>query len=137
MGSTRVVSYLLDTHIWIWSVLDPDRLGRRVRRLLEKPDENLWLSPISLWELTTLSDRARIRLKKPVNQWFADAMAAAPLKEAPFTHDGVLAAREVVLTHPDPVDRFLAATARVLDCPLVTADERLLAGSGFRTLANR
>lgn len=131
------MTLLLDTHIWLWSLLAPERLGRRVRRLLEKGNGDMWLSPISLWELTTLSDRARIRLRQPVTQWFADAMSRAPLKEAPFTHEVVLATREVVLPHTDPVDRFLAATARVLDCPLVTADERLLEGSGFRSIANR
>jgi PIN domain nuclease of toxin-antitoxin system len=39
--------------------------------------------------------------------------------------------------HRDPADRFLAATAQVLDLTLVTADEKLLGLGTIRTLANR
>jgi PIN domain nuclease of toxin-antitoxin system len=41
------------------------------------------------------------------------------------------------LAHDDPADRFLAATAEVYELTLVTADEHLLRGRGFRTLANK
>ena len=42
----------------------------------------------------------------------------------------------IKLSHRDPVDQFLAATARIFDLTLVTADRRLLQESGFSTLAN-
>ncbi len=48
---------LLDTHIWLWSALDPARLSRRVAAALENPTNELWLSPISLWEVLTLCNR--------------------------------------------------------------------------------
>jgi PIN domain nuclease of toxin-antitoxin system len=48
-----------------------------------------------------------------------------------------LRSRRVRVEHEDPADRFLAATAEVYELTLVTADERLLRGKGFRTLANR
>jgi len=49
----------------------------------------------------------------------------------------VLAAQQLLLPHPDPADRFLAATAQVLGLTLVTADERLLGLGEIKTLANR
>jgi PIN domain nuclease of toxin-antitoxin system len=55
--------------------------------------------------------------------------------EAPLTHRVALATREIVVPHKDPMDRFLAATAKVYDLVLVTADADLLAGRGFKTLA--
>ena len=45
---------LLDTDIWIWSLLDPAKLSKRVRAELESPDNELWLSPMSTWELLVL-----------------------------------------------------------------------------------
>ncbi len=45
---------LLDTHIWLWSVSSPHRLTPKVRRALEKPGHELWLSPISTWEVVLL-----------------------------------------------------------------------------------
>jgi PIN domain nuclease of toxin-antitoxin system len=41
---------LLDTHIWVWSALDRSRLSGRLIAALENPQNELWLSPISLWE---------------------------------------------------------------------------------------
>jgi PIN domain nuclease of toxin-antitoxin system len=59
------------------------------------------------------------------------------MREAPLTHEIVLAALQLPLPHPDPADRFLAATASVLGLTLVTADERLLGLGDIATLANR
>ena len=51
---------LLDTHIWVWSQLEPDRLSRRVRAALQNPEVELWLSPISVWELLLLIEGRRV-----------------------------------------------------------------------------
>jgi len=126
---------LLDTHIWLWSLQDPKRLGKRVRRELRNPANELWLSPISTWEALVLHAKGRIRLQGNLGEWVA--LATAPLREAPLTHEIVLAARELSLAHPDPADRFLAATANVLDLTLVTADRKLLGLGEIATLANR
>jgi PIN domain nuclease of toxin-antitoxin system len=131
------VSFLLDTHIWIWSLLAPEKLSRRVVKSLEAADVDLWLSPISIWELVMLVERKRVLLDRPVDQWVHDAMTQAPLREAPVTHEIALESRTIILPHGDPADRLLAATARVLNLTLVTADERLLRGKGFSALPNR
>lgn len=128
---------LLDTHVWLWSHLDPERLARRVRRALTDAKTELWLSPISVWELALLVDRGRVRLTgASFSEWLRRAFAEAPLQDAPFTREVALEMRNIQLAHDDPADRMLAATARVFDLQLVTADARLLRGSGFRTFAN-
>ena len=127
---------LLDTHIWLWSHLAPERLSRRVQRSLENASNEVWLSPISVWETTILCDRKKIVLDEAVDQWIRRALAAAPMHEAAIGNDIALAVREVVLPHRDPADRFLVATARVLDLTLVTADERILKHATVHLLAN-
>ena len=57
--------------------------------------------------------------------------------EAPLKHEIVAAAQDLPLSHQDPADRFLAATAAVLGLTLVTADYRLLGLGTIATLANR
>src|ERR1700689_197708 len=126
---------LLDTHIWLWSLQDAKRLGRRVHYELTNPANELWLSPISTWEALTLHAKGRIRLHGDLGEWVASA--TAPLLEAPLTHEIALVARELKLPHQDPADRFLAATAQVLDLTLVTADSDLLGLGEIATLANR
>jgi PIN domain nuclease of toxin-antitoxin system len=126
---------LLDTHIWLWSLGDPTRLGRRVRKELQERSNQTSLSPVSTWEALLLNAKGRIRLHKDIPGWVV--RATSHLLEAPLTHEIVLAAQQLPLPHPDPADRFLAATAQVLGLTLVTADERLLGLGEIATLANR
>ena len=128
---------LLDTHIWLWSLRDPVRLTRRVVGALENKANELWLSPLSVWEVLVLSEKGRISLSTAADEWRAEALKKVPMKERPITLEVTLQMGGVRLPHRDPVDHFLAATARLFDLTLVTADTRLLAGRGFLTLANR
>ncbi len=125
---------LLDTHIWLWTMHDPRRLGRTLLRELRNKENELWLSPISTWEALTLHSKRRVNLGEDIAGWLRRATAGT--REAPLTHEIALAARELPL-HQDPADRFLAATALVLDLVLATADKRLLGLGEIRTLANR
>jgi PIN domain nuclease of toxin-antitoxin system len=129
------VRLLLDTHIWLWSLLQPERLGRHLRLELANPRNELWLSPISSWEVLLLNAKGRLRINDQVAEWLG--RATAPFREAPLTHDIVVVSYQLPLPHRDPADRFLAATAQVLDLTLVTADERLLGLGDIATLANR
>ena len=137
MGGPAFVKLLLDTHIWLWSLLAPENLTRRVAKALESTENELWLSPISTWELVMLVERKRVFLDKAVDAWIQEAMRKAPLREAPITHEVALETQHVRLPHGDPADRLIAATARLLHLTLVTADERLIGGKGFSVLANR
>ena len=59
------MNLLLDTHIWIWSKLEPKRLGRRTRAELSDPNNELWLSSVSVWEALVLMQKGRIRVETP------------------------------------------------------------------------
>jgi PIN domain nuclease of toxin-antitoxin system len=126
---------LLDTHIWIWSMQGSDRLGKRTAQEIKSSDNERWLSPISTWEALTLRAKKRIHLPEDLTAWVARATAA--FREAPLTHEIALAARRLPWDHNDPADRFLAATAQVLNLTLVTADAHLLGLGEISTLANR
>lgn len=130
------MNFLLDTHIWLWSLLDPDRLSQTVRQALADAGNELWLSPISLWELITLCERGRLALDTPPDRWIDDALRAAPLIEAPLTYRIARASCGVALPHRDPVDRLLVATAQALELTLVTADRRLHGSGTIAVLAN-
>lgn len=126
---------LLDTHIWIWMMQEPKRLGRRVQQSLQDEHNELWLSPISSWEVLLLHSKQRIQLQSDPGAWIAKA--AHDFREAPLTHEIVVVSQQLMLPHADPADRFLAGTARVLGLTLVTADANLLGLGEIATLANR
>ncbi len=126
---------LLDTHIWLWSLAEPSRLSSRVQHELRDRGNELWLSSVSTWEALLLHAKGRIRLHGSIREWVTQA--TMHLREAPLTHEIVIAAQELTFPHPDPADRFLAATAQVLGLTLVTADHRLLGLGNIASLANR
>lgn len=81
---------LLDTHIWLWSFLEPERLGREVSKELEDSRNELWISPISLWETMVLAEKGRIILRPDPETWVRTALSRAPMKEAPINAEVAL-----------------------------------------------
>lgn len=127
---------LLDTHIWIWAIHSPERLGRRVRRELARASNELYLSPVSIWEAHHLVRLKRLRIRQGFRSWLDDVLAQVPLREAPFTFAVAANASRIELPQSDLGDIFLAATAQVFDLTLVTTDSQLLACSWLKTLPN-
>jgi PIN domain nuclease of toxin-antitoxin system len=128
------LNLLLDTHIWIWSKSDASRIGKRLAVELSDIHNELWLSPVSVWEALTLMQKGRIRMENPM-AWVE--RAADQMREAPLTQEIVRTSFALNLPHADPADRFLAATAKVLKLTLVTADRKLLGLGEIASLANR
>lgn len=118
---------LLDTHVWLWSLLEPSRLSARASSALSEAANDKWLSPISVWETLLLAERGRLALSPNADAWVRLQLASTPIRQAPFDHEVVMVSRTLQLPHQDPADRFIAATARVHDMTLVTSDGRLLA----------
>lgn len=127
---------LLDTHIWIWTIETPQKLGRAVRRQIERQGNELYLSPVSIWEAHQLVQRKRLRLRLGFSEWLDTMFKTTPLREAPFNFAVAAEASGIQLPQGDPGDLFIAATALVFDLTLVTADEQLLDCPGLKTLAN-
>lgn len=125
---------LLDTHIWFWLATEIARLGKKTLVELANAANEIWLSPISTWELLTLHAKGRVRFSGDPDAWLLRATQG--IQEAPLTLEIAKRAAQIQM-HRDPADRFLVATAEVLDLTLVTADERLLGLGLIRTLANR
>lgn len=128
---------LLDTHIWIWSYLEPHKVSSEVTRELANPVNDRFLSSVSVWEMVILLERKRIRLDRDFGVWFKNLSEELKLIEIPITWEVAHELRYTILSHRDPADRFLVATAKVHDLTLVTADERLMQIRGLKVLANR
>lgn len=137
MGCPTLMKLLLDTHIWIWMTLEPTRLSHRVARTLDDSGNQLWLSPVSVWELLMLCQKGRVKLDSDAVTWARRTMEKLQLYEATLTTEVALETATLGLVHSDPSDRLIAASARVFDLTLVTADEKLHAAHGVKVMANR
>lgn len=128
---------LLDTHVWIWSSLEPNKIASRVALEIANAEHDRYLSPVSVWEMVMLLERKRIHLNKDFGEWFIQSKQDLNLLEAPLTWEVAQELRFTMLGYRDPGDRFLVATAKAFDMTLVTADERLMNVPGLSVLPNR
>lgn len=136
MGRARRVKLLLDTHIWIWSLMDPDQLGARVTEELENQDNDVYLSAVSVWETLILGEKGRLLLEPSPQEWVRQALLASPIEDVPLNREIALRSRTLALSHQDPADRWIAATAAVHELTLVTHDSALRELSEISVLPN-
>jgi PIN domain nuclease of toxin-antitoxin system len=127
---------LLDTHIWVWAVASPEKLGRSVKRQLGNPKNELYLSPISIWEAQLVAKRGKLKTKLRFSAWLTAALTDVPLREAPFDFAVAAEASGMRLPQSDFGDLIVAATASVHGLTLVTADDQLINYAAIKTLAN-
>jgi PIN domain nuclease of toxin-antitoxin system len=128
--------FLLDTHIWLWSDLEPHKLTSEVHQLLADPEALRFLSSISLWELAVLVEKKKLVLKDDFAKWVSRSASDLRLSEVALSWKVVNEMRYVLPGHRDPADRFLVATAIAYDLIFVTADRKLLVVPGLKVLAN-
>ena len=122
MGGALGVKYLLDTHIWIWSVSNPGNLSNKVRNILENESNELFISSISIWEFLVLLEKKRITIANPLDEWLSRATDESNIIDIPIDKEIAVQSRKIVMPHQDPADRFIAATALVNELKLITSD---------------
>jgi len=127
---------LLDTHIWIWYLSGSARLSKRHRESLNRDNNQIWLSPISVWETLILSEKGKLSLRPDPISWIQQSLKRWPIKEAPLNIQISIRSRQLDLPHQDPADRFISATVLIYDLTLMTIDERLISAPWLPTLAN-
>ena len=104
---------LLDTHIWLWIHREPWKLTSEVNQSIANPENDLWLSPISVWEFAMLLEKRRVTLNEEMNSWIEKSKKELSLLEAALSWAVADELRYTLLGHRDPADRFLVATAKV------------------------
>ena len=125
---------LLDTHIWIWTLGGSKRLPSRFKKILADRKTEVLLSPISVWEILMLAGKGRLDLKPNPSEWIREALKRWPLREAPLNCAVAIRSHELDLPHPDPADRFIAATALIYNLQLMTLDDRLRTAAWLPTV---
>ncbi|NDC59693.1 MAG: type II toxin-antitoxin system VapC family toxin [Alphaproteobacteria bacterium] len=121
------MTVLLDTNALLWFSVGSDALGAQTRAVIaaSEQDRTLTFSAVSIWETAMLVRKRRYELDIPVAVWRTQLLDAG-LNEAPLDGSAAGLAADIANLHPDPADRFIAATAVHLDALLVTSDRKLL-----------
>jgi PIN domain nuclease of toxin-antitoxin system len=118
------VKALLDTHVWLWMLTDPHRLGE-VRELVQDPEVELLLSAASTWEIAIKYALGRLPLPEPPTSYVPDRIRSTGVTSVAIGLSDTLAVADLPQHHRDPFDRLLVVQARSLGVPIVTADDQL------------
>ena len=118
---------LLDTHVIVWLLIAPDQLSGRARDAIlqaRREADKIVYSPVSLYEIANAARRKRLQLYSMTGDFIAGIQAK--LDMVPLSAAIAICAAELPNPfHGDPIDRIIAATAIVMDCTLITHDERI------------
>ena len=129
--------YLLDTHTWIWWNMNPQRLSKRVKKIINNSDvyDEILLSAISPWEFSKLLEKKRVGISCDPEDWIKIAINMPKLRIVPLSP--VLSYRSTTLPQPfhnDPADQIIVATARMENATILTKDEKILNYENVKSL---
>ena len=126
---------LLDTHVWLWRLLEPDRLPEPIARALDNAQTEVCLSPISVWETLVLVRKGRLEVSPDRDSWLRAALEASRPTMMPLTHAIAIESERLEgFRSRDPADRFLVATARVEGLTLASADRAMIEFPGVEVV---
>ncbi len=120
---------LLDTHIWLWWISDPDKLSENAIHAIQLAmrEKEIIISTISTWEIALLIQKGRLELSIDIRDWVRKTEGLPFVRFIPI--DNTIALRSVSLPgdfHADPADRIITATALSMGIPLVTKDKKII-----------
>lgn len=114
---------VLDTHIWVWWVHGDTHLNKQQTDWLQENEE-----------VAKLVEYDRLTLPCPVAEWLDQALGYPGISLLELTPRIVVESTQLPKDfHKDPADQLIVATARILDCPLLTADVKILNYPHVRT----
>ncbi len=113
---------LLDTCALLWLSQGGGRLTRRAIEIIEFAPE-LYISAISGFEIGIKCQKGKLTLPLPANEWFEIVVEHHDLSILTLDLNTCIAATDLPPIHKDPCDRFIIASAKLYDTPVVTSDE--------------
>ncbi len=120
------MNYLLDTHVLLWALVDPDKVPRPMLRLIEETGNRVWFSAASIWEIAIKHSLGRDDFPiEPRVIW--KAARETGLEELAVTGEHAVGVDALPWLHRDPFDRLLVAQARTARMKLLTLDPQVSA----------
>jgi PIN domain nuclease of toxin-antitoxin system len=116
---------LLDTHVFLWWLAADPRLSRSALDAIADPDNVLFLSSVSVADMSIKARIGRLRLNRRLDEVVREGMAGGPIAELPLRIAHAQHLADLPLLHRDPFDRLLVAQAQVEDMPIVSADPEI------------
>lgn len=116
------MKYLLDTHIILWWLTEPNKIANKARKIICDKKENIFISSASFWEMAIKKSIGKLIL--PGN--IIEILSGEGFEILPITAKESLSVADLPLIHADPFDRMLIIQAKLNDLVLITCDEKII-----------
>lgn len=113
---------LLDTCTFLWLAADDPALSRRARALFQSPENEIYLSVVSAWEIAVKRTLGRLPLPTSPATFVPAQREALGVESLPLDEESVLHAERLPAWHRDPFDRMLVCQAIVHGLTILTPD---------------
>lgn len=113
---------LLDTHIFLWFVTAPANLSAAALAAIQDPENQIYISLVSAWEISIKSGLGKMTLSQPVEPFVREQTRRNRFEILPITLGHIAAVEHLPRHHRDPFDRLLIAQSIVDNLTLVSAD---------------
>ena len=118
---------LLDTHVFLWFILNDPRLPNPARDLIQNPSNEVLLSPVSIWEVCIKYQLGKISLPGRPAEYLTSQRSAHLIETLDLTESCLFHLQDLPPLHKDPFDRILICQAIESQCLLMTDDAAILA----------
>jgi PIN domain nuclease of toxin-antitoxin system len=119
------VRILLDTCSFLWLAGRPAEASAKARELFADPDNEIFLSVVSCWEIAAKHSTGRLELPDPPARFIVEARKRAGIESLPLEEEAVLYVSRLPKLHSDPFDRMLICQSIVHGVAILTPDERI------------
>ncbi len=116
---------LLDTHVFLWAILDDERCNGPMRAAMRNGQNELYLSVASIWEILIKSGLGKLPLPKPTASFIANEMFRNRVRQLGIQAQHLSALENLPPLHKDPFDRMIVAQAKSDRLTIATADTTL------------
>ena len=113
--------FLIDTHIWIWSMEKKKRLSENIFKLLNNPQNSIYISVATIWEMTIKAGRKKLKIPNNIEY----VIKSAGFNILPIQLDHILRIKSLPAYHSDPFDRILIAQSQVENLTFITSDQKI------------
>ena len=113
---------LLDTHSFIWYIMDSHKLSDRGRELIENEDNEILLSLASVWEMAIKQSTGKLSLGLPFKAFIEEQLSANSIELLIINLDHIDTVVTLPFHHRDPFDRLIIAQAMVEQIPIISVD---------------
>jgi PIN domain nuclease of toxin-antitoxin system len=113
---------LLDTHVFIWSKREPERLSKRVISLFKSRESRIMLSAVTAWEIAVKTHNGKLDFDKSILDDFENHVAELGFDILTVTPRHAITGARLPGAHKDPFDRILAGQARCENLAIITSD---------------